>query len=48
MGDPLSYRRVSLLPRVAGRLPARDTDGMSTDPPLDVEDSSSDDDSWIF
>ena len=37
-----------LLPRVAGMLPQRDTDGMSTAAPIDVEDSSSDDDSWIF
>ena len=40
--------QANLLPRVAGMLPQRDTDGMSTAAPIDVEDSSSDDDSWIF
>ena len=40
--------QANLLPRVAGMLPQRDTDGMSSAAPIDVEDSSSDDDSWIF
>ena len=40
--------QANVLPRVAGMLPQRDTDGMSTAAPIDVEDSSSDDDSWIF